>query len=153
MSGTRVWVWAIVSAATWALTVMSALAQEYRATVLGQVTDPTSSAIPNVTVKATKEGANVSRETVTNTEGIYTLVGLEPGRYTVTVTAQGFTSVRREGIVLQVAEKLNLPVTMEVGQVAESITVGIAVERDAELCPLVVDGAVAVVVDRVAGLG
>lgn len=105
------------------LCLLGLWAQEYRATILGQVRDSTNSAIPGAIVKAIKEGTNVSRETVTNSDGIYTLVGLEPGRYTVTVTAQGFTSVRREGIVLQVAEKLNLPVTMEVGQVVESITV------------------------------
>ena len=97
--------------------------QEFRATVLGQVTDPTGAAIPNASVKATKEDTNVSRETVTTTEGIYTVVGLDPGRYTVTVTAPGFVSVRREGIVLQVAEKLNLPIRLEVGQVREQVTV------------------------------
>lgn len=100
-----------------------ALAQEYRATILGIVTDPSNSAIPNAIVKATKEDTNVSRETVTNEAGVYTLVGLDPGRYTVTVTASGFTTVNRAGIVLQVAEKLNLPVTMEVGQVTEAVTV------------------------------
>ncbi len=98
-------------------------AQEYRATILGQVTDPSGAAIPNATVKATNEATNVSRETVTTAAGVYTLVGLEPGRYTVTVTASGFSTVVRSGIVLQVAEKLNLPIGMEVGAVTESVTV------------------------------
>ncbi len=98
-------------------------AQEYRATILGQVTDPSGAAIPNATVKATNEATNVSRETVTTAAGVYTLVGLEPGRYTVTVTASGFSTVVRSGIVLQVAEKLNLPIAMEVGAVTESVTV------------------------------
>ncbi len=97
--------------------------QEFRASILGQVLDSTGAAIPNVSVKATKEDTNVSRETVTNNSGLYTLVGLDPGRYTVLVSSQGFNTVRREGIVLQVAEKLNLPVTLEVGQVSESVTV------------------------------
>ncbi|MGB9605832.1 MAG: carboxypeptidase regulatory-like domain-containing protein, partial [Bryobacteraceae bacterium] len=101
----------------------TALGQEFRATILGEVRDPTGAAIPNAVVRATKEDTNVSRETVTNNAGVYTLVGLDPGRYTITVTAQGFASVRREGIVLQVADKLNLPITMELGAVTESITV------------------------------
>jgi hypothetical protein len=54
---------------------------------------------------------------------LYTLVGLDPGRYTVVVSSQGFNTVRREGIILQVAEKLNLTITLEVGQVTESVTV------------------------------
>ncbi len=100
-----------------------AYAQDFRANILGQVSDQSRSAIPGATVRATKDDTNVSRETVTNAEGIYTLVGLDPGRYTVTITANGFTTVRRSGIVLQVAERLNLPISMEVGQVTESITV------------------------------
>lgn len=103
--------------------VCAALAQDYRATVLGQVTDPTGAAIPNATVKATREGTNVSKETVTNNEGIYTVVGLDPATYTITISANGFKTVVRTGIVLQTTQKLNLPVVMEVGQVTQEITV------------------------------
>ena len=74
--------------------------------------DSSGLAIPNATVTATKEDTNVSRDTVTNAEGVYTLVGLDPGRYTVAIRASGFTTVRRSGIVLQVAEKVNLPISM-----------------------------------------
>ena len=98
-------------------------AQEFRASILGEVRDSSGAAIPNATVKATKQDTNVSRETVTSAAGVYTLVGLDPGRYVVTVTASGFTTVQREGIVLQVAEKLNLSINMEVGQVTESVLV------------------------------
>ena len=72
--------------------------------------DSTGLAIPNATVTATKEDTNVSRDTVSNAED--TLVGLDPGRYTVAIRASGFTTVRRSGIVLQVAEKVNLPISM-----------------------------------------
>lgn len=97
--------------------------QEYRATILGQVTDSTGASIPNATVKATKEDTNVSRETVTNNDGLFTIIGLDPGQYTVTATAQGFQLLRRAGIVLQVAEKLNLPLRLEVGQMTQEVTV------------------------------
>ena len=101
----------------------AACAQDYRANIAGQVVDPSRLPIPNAAVTATKEDTNVRRDTVTNTVGMYTLVGLDPGRYTVTFTANGFTTVRRTGILLQVADKLNLPITMEVGKVTESVTV------------------------------
>lgn len=97
--------------------------QDFRATILGQVSDSQRSAIVNATVKATKTDTNFSKETVTNNQGIFTLPALDPGRYDVTVTAAGFQTVRRSGIVLQVAEKLNLPVSMEVGAVTTEITV------------------------------
>ena len=51
------------------------------------------------------------------------MVRLGPGRFSVTITAQGFTTVRREGVILQVAEKLNLPIRMEVGQITAQVTV------------------------------
>jgi hypothetical protein len=98
-------------------------AQDFRATILGQVMDGQRAAVPNAAVKATKTDTNVTKETVTNTEGVYTLAGLDPGRYVVTITANGFQTVRRTDIVLQVAEKLNLPVTLDVGAVTQEITV------------------------------
>ena len=63
----------------------AAYAQDSRANILGQVVDSSGLAIPNATVTATKEDTNVSRDTVTNAEGVYTLVGLDPGRYTVAI--------------------------------------------------------------------
>jgi len=66
-----------------------ACAQDFRATLLGQVLDSQGAAIPKATVKATKTDTNVTNETITNDEGIYTLPGLNPGRYTVTITAGG----------------------------------------------------------------
>lgn len=102
---------------------LASFSQDYRATILGQVLDSSRSSIPNAAVKATKVDTNVSKETVTNSNGIYTIVGLDPGRYNVVVTAAGFQTVRRTDIVLQTSEKLNLPFTMEVGAVSQEITV------------------------------
>ncbi len=98
-------------------------AQDFRAQILGQVTDASGALIPNAIVKATKTDTNVTKETVTTSQGLFVLIGLDPGTYVVTATANGFQSVRREGIVLQVAEKLNLPIRMEVGAVTQEVTV------------------------------
>ncbi len=98
-------------------------AQEFRATLIGQVTDPTGAVVPGVKVRATKIDTNVSREVDTTSDGYYTLPGLDPGRYNVTLTKEGFQTVRRNEIVLQVAEKLGLNVKMEVGAMSQEITV------------------------------
>src|SRR5205809_6961747 len=90
------------------LLATAAYAQDSRANILGQVVDSTGLAIPNATVTATKEDTNVSRDTVTNAAGVYTLAGLDPGRYTVAIRASGFTTVRSPGILLPAAEKVNL---------------------------------------------
>jgi hypothetical protein len=108
-----------------ALLALAALAQgqDFRATVLGYVLDPSRSAVPGAVVKATKEDTNVSRETQTNQAGLYTVSGLDPGSYTITVTAQGFTAQKRTGIILQTNDKLNMSFTMEIGAVTQEITV------------------------------
>jgi len=113
----------LLSAALIFLTLESGFSQEYRATILGQVQDGSNSAIPSAVVKATKIGTNVTTETTSNGTGYYTLVGLDPGEYTVVITANGFKTTRRENIILQVAQKLNLPVILEVGQLNQEITV------------------------------
>src|SRR5262245_9189598 len=113
----------ISSAVLAGLFAAAGFSQEHRATILGQVLDATKSAVPNATVKATKQDTNVSKETVTNEQGIYSIIGLDPGVYTITATAQGFQTIRRTDIVLQVAEKLNLPLTMEIGQMTQEVTI------------------------------
>jgi hypothetical protein len=105
------------------LFAINASSQEYRATILGQVLDASKAVVPNATVKATKQDTNVAKETVTNEQGIYSIIGLEPGVYMVTATAQGFQTARRADIVLQVAEKLNLPIQLEVGAMTQEVTI------------------------------
>lgn len=98
-------------------------AQEFRASILGQVSDPSGASIAGVKVRATKIDTNVSREVETTSEGFYNLPGLDPGRYNITLTKEGFQTVRRNEIVLQVAEKLQLSVRMEVGSITQEVTV------------------------------
>ncbi|MBI1791137.1 MAG: carboxypeptidase regulatory-like domain-containing protein, partial [Acidobacteria bacterium] len=97
--------------------------QDFRATITGEVTDPSRAPIPGAAVKAVKEGTNETKETRTNADGIFTLPYLDPGTYKIDITAQGFSAHKRTGIVLRVADKLNLPVTLELGAVTESLTV------------------------------
>ncbi|GIU78741.1 MAG: hypothetical protein KatS3mg005_1979 [Bryobacteraceae bacterium] len=97
--------------------------QEFRASILGQVLDPSGLPVAGVKIRATKIDTGVSRETETTAEGFYTLPGLDPGRYNVVYTKEGFQTVRRNEIVLQVAEKLNMDIRLEVGSLAQEITV------------------------------
>src|SRR5258705_13008662 len=95
-------------------------AQDFRATITGQVTDSSHSAIPNATVKAIHKATNTVTEGKTNSEGYYTLGFLQPNTYEIEVAAEGFNRLRRENVVLMVADKLDLPLVLEVGKVSES---------------------------------
>lgn len=104
--------------------VVNISAQDFRATITGQVTDQNGAVVAGATIKATRADANVPVETRTNDNGYYTLPYLNPGTYLIEITAGGFSSVKREGVVLQTADKLNLPVVLTVGQLGqEEVTV------------------------------
>jgi hypothetical protein len=100
-----------------------ALAQDYRATLTGIVTDPSGAAVPDATVRATNVTNNSAKEAKTTSIGNYTIPYLDPGIYNVEVVAAGFQRILRKDIVLRVADKVNLPIQLAVGQAAESITV------------------------------
>ena len=103
--------------------VAGAYAQDFRATLTGTVTDPTGAAIPNATVKAINTATNEIKETKTTADGVYTIPYLNPGTYNIEVAASGFQTLKREAIVLRVADKVNLPAQLTVGAVSQEITV------------------------------
>lgn len=98
-------------------------AQDFRATLSGQVTDPSGSAIPGAAVKITNNATNEAKQVTTNASGAYTVPYLNPGDYTVEITANGFQTSRQTNVVLRVAQTLNLPVKMKIGQMSQEVTV------------------------------
>lgn len=114
---------ALVLLASLLVTVAAAPAQELRASVSGLVTDPSGSAVPRAKVVVTNVETNVSTDTETNDAGRYTILFLLPGRYTLTVEAAGFKKFVRENLVLGTSDKAAVDAPLQVGQLAESVTV------------------------------
>src|SRR5436190_5168988 len=65
-------------------------AQVLYGSLTGNVTDPATAAVPGVHVEATNHETNVKAETSIDDRGIYRFTNLQPGHYTVTVTASSF---------------------------------------------------------------
>ena len=65
-------------------------AQEFRASVAGQVTDSTGATVPGAEVVVTSLERNTSFRTVSNSAGRYVLEFLLPGHYTLTAEKSGF---------------------------------------------------------------
>src|SRR5215475_5760292 len=99
------------------------MAQEFRATVSGHVTDSSGAAIPKVTVQLTNLGTNEVAAAVTNNQGIYSLPFLKPGTYRLTAEVAGFKKYVKDNIVLNVGDAAGIDVGMEIGQNTESVTV------------------------------
>jgi len=98
-------------------------AQDFRAVISGQVTDPTGAAISGATVKAINIDTHEVKEAKSTAQGSYTVPYLNPGVYDIEVSAPGFSTLKQERIVLRVADKLNLPLKLKIGVVNEMVTV------------------------------
>jgi hypothetical protein len=78
------------------------------------VKDSAGKVITNATVTVIDQAKGVARSTVQNSDGEYRLVALAPGRYTVTVTAGGFSKAVYEDQNVTVGQIADLPVTLQV---------------------------------------
>jgi len=57
----------------------------------GTITDPSGAVVPNATVTLKSTGTGQTRTTTSNNSGAYRFSLLQPGSYTVTATASGFS--------------------------------------------------------------
>ena len=78
-------------------------------------------ALPGVTV--TVQGTDISRTFTTDAEGRYRFLELAPGDYKLTSTLQGFTTNVRERVVVGVGQTVELPVTLAIGALTETVNV------------------------------
>ncbi len=97
--------------------------QSELAALTGLVTDPTGSVIAGAEVRAVNQATNIAAATVTNDEGRYFLPSLKPGVYSVSASRSGFKTSVNNGVALQVNQTMRFDVALQVGEVAERITV------------------------------
>jgi hypothetical protein len=100
-----------------------AYSQEVRASLAGTVSDPTGAAIPGVSVVLTSVERSVATTTETNEQGNYFFPFVVPGSYTLSIERAGFKKYTRRSIVLEAQDKARADITLEVGDVTQSINV------------------------------
>jgi hypothetical protein len=89
----------------------------------GSVKDIQGGALPGVTITASSPMLLAPSVTVTDGSGSYRLINLPPGTFTVTAELSGFAKFRREGILLRAGSNFQVDITMEIGALAETVTV------------------------------
>ena len=97
--------------------------QAVTGTLLGTVLDPTGAVVPNANVTLTNEGTGVTNHMPTSAQGFYTFPTLEPGRYSVSVSASGFRTTVAKGNLVQVEQSTRVDVTLSPGAVDQQVTV------------------------------
>jgi hypothetical protein len=91
--------------------------------IRGVVSEMTGAPLPGVNVTAASPVLMRSVASVTDETGAYRLVNLPPGTYTLTASLQGFKTVLRPGIIVQVGQSYTVNLQTEAGALSEEITV------------------------------
>ena len=112
----------IVILATWG-SVGTALAQGSAAAISGMIRDQSGAVLPGAAIQVANQQTGRERNVVTDSEGRYRVPALEVGTYDVQASLAGFKTALQKGVVLTVASEAVVDLALEVGQVAESLTV------------------------------
>jgi hypothetical protein len=101
-----------------------ALAQVSTGEIVGTISDASGAAVPKAKVTTTNTQTNaVVRETITSTDGAYTMTLLPPGTYTLAAEVSGFRRTVQSGIELETNQRVKVDLQLQVGQVTETVEV------------------------------
>jgi len=92
-------------------------------TLTGTVLDTSGGAIPGATVVIKNSGTGVQTETVSSSQGTFTVAALLPGTYSVTVSLGGFKTAVFNGVVLNAGVPASITARLEVGGITETVVV------------------------------
>ncbi len=114
----------ILGAAALCLAVAApARAQITTSAIEGIVKDSSGAVLPGVNVEIRNFDTNISRSLTTDPSGRFSALQLAPGRYAVTLTLSGFTTMVLDNVLVSVGQTASLNPTMKVSGVAETVTV------------------------------
>jgi hypothetical protein len=99
------------------------MAQTFRGTILGTVTDPSGAVISGAKVTVRNVGTGLERSTQTSADGTYAIPELPIGSYSVTVSQSGFQTFTARDVQVNVATERRVDASLRTGQVAETIEV------------------------------
>jgi Carboxypeptidase regulatory-like domain/TonB-dependent Receptor Plug Domain len=105
------------------LSASAAPAQQGTGDIRGKVVDQQGALLPGVTVVVRHQASGLYREAVTGPDGQFLMSAMTPGVYEVSAELSGFKKYTRRDVPLAVGATAQLEVTLEVGAVAETVTV------------------------------
>ena len=117
------WMRGVVCAMAMVASATAAMAQEFRATVRGQVVDASGGSLPGATVSVQNTDTKELATATTNEQGNYSIPFLRPGPYTVTVELEGFQKYVQSALQLEVGQTATINAALGVGDRTEEVTV------------------------------
>ncbi|HVP48172.1 MAG TPA: TonB-dependent receptor [Bryobacteraceae bacterium] len=114
---------ALVLAAWLATVPQRAIAQSTHGAITGTVTDASGAVIPGAKVEALNQGTGIARSMVTDAQGDYLFLNLDPSTYSITVSSQNFTTEKNTDIVLPARETVRADIQLELSVGVEQVMV------------------------------
>lgn len=96
---------------------------QFNSGIQGVVTDPSGGTIPDAKVRVVNTATGVAREVITLPDGLYRVLSLGPGSYSVTVEKTGFISARRDAVNLDVNLIVRMDVMLQLAGVTQEVSV------------------------------
>ncbi len=103
-------------------------AQAGRGSVSGLVTDPAGAVVSGANVTLLNLANGVAQHSMTNAEGLYSFISLDPGVYKVTASKTGFETVAQDNVNVTVDQKSTVNIALRVGAVTDTVTVKSSVD-------------------------
>src|SRR5260370_23279559 len=113
----------LIAATAFASGAWSAYAQSATATLSGTVEDTNGAVIPGAGVTVTNTETRLARQTITTSEGYFTVPLLPPGTYIVRAEAQGFTPAETRNVALNVGDQKALQIQLKAGDINATVQV------------------------------
>lgn len=98
-------------------------AQATTGTILGRVLDAQSGVVPDATITVQNVATGMTQTAKTGGAGEYSVPALPPGSYTLTASKNGFTQLTRNGLRLEIDQKMRVDLELTIGIVSETLTV------------------------------
>jgi Carboxypeptidase regulatory-like domain len=128
--------------AIFSFAVTQATAQDPFGSVEGNVNDQQGAVVQGATVTAKNVATNATRTAVTNANGQYRILQLQPGFYEIRVTAANFKQSVIESVQVQVGQTASADLALEIGGTSETVTVTSTAEAQIERSDNTVSGVV-----------
>ncbi len=113
----------VISSVLLLSTLASTCQAQTQGEITGVITDAGGAIVQGATVTVTNIATGAPRVNTSNDAGVYSFPALLPGVYTVRIEKSGFKSAMRNEIQLQVQQTVRLDITLEVGNVGETVTI------------------------------
>jgi hypothetical protein len=114
---------ALATFVLWIMAFQPAAAQNAQGTIVGHVTDPSGAVVVGATVTVTNIDTGVKLTFKTNSNGDYVAPALNPGKYSLSVNASGFSTAQSNDLVLEVQQTLRQNFDLKVGSVSNTVEV------------------------------